>query len=64
MGYEIPIVKPPSDYPGDFFKDIADGLVSDSIAFSPFRAIFGAHFWAIFGGIFNAIELAPRWAWG
>ena len=27
MGYEIPIVKPPADYPGDFFKDIADGLV-------------------------------------
>lgn len=27
MGYEQPVVKPPSDYPGDFFKDIADGLV-------------------------------------
>jgi len=27
MGYEQPIVKPPSDYRGDFFKDIADGLV-------------------------------------
>merc|ERR1711892_580631 len=27
MGYEQPIVKPPSDYEGDFFKDIADGLV-------------------------------------
>jgi len=27
MGYEQPIVKPPSDYKGDFFKDIADGLV-------------------------------------
>jgi len=27
MGYEQPIVKPPSDYQGDFFKDIADGLV-------------------------------------
>merc|ERR1719245_1490361 len=27
MGYEQPIVKPPSDYDGDFFKDIADGLV-------------------------------------
>ena len=20
MGYEVPIVKPPADYPGDFFK--------------------------------------------
>merc|ERR1719233_2241032 len=27
MGYEQSIVKPPSDYEGDFFKDIADGLV-------------------------------------
>lgn len=27
MGYEQPIVKPPEDYQGDFFKDIADGLV-------------------------------------
>eukprot|EP00092_Neocalanus_flemingeri_P007898 GFUD01008524.1.p1 GENE.GFUD01008524.1~~GFUD01008524.1.p1 ORF type:complete len:1137 (+),score=338.24 GFUD01008524.1:191-3601(+) len=27
MGYEQPIVKPPADYQGDFFKDIADGLV-------------------------------------
>lgn len=27
MGYEQPIVKPPSEYRGDFFKDIADGLV-------------------------------------
>jgi len=27
MGYEQPVVKPPSDYKGDFFKDIADGLV-------------------------------------
>jgi len=27
MGYEQPIVKPPADYHGDFFKDIADGLV-------------------------------------
>jgi len=27
MGYEAPIVPPPSDYEGDFFKDIADGLV-------------------------------------
>merc|ERR1719474_1753417 len=27
MGYEQPIVKPPSDFRGDFFKDIADGLV-------------------------------------
>merc|ERR550539_1540716 len=27
MGYEAPLVKPPSDYNGDFFKDIADGLV-------------------------------------
>merc|ERR1712223_858569 len=27
MGYETPIVKPPADYKGDFFKDIADGLV-------------------------------------
>jgi len=27
MGYEQPVVKPPADYPGDFFKDIADGLV-------------------------------------
>merc|ERR1719397_244694 len=27
MGYEQPIVKPPADYKGDFFKDIADGLV-------------------------------------
>lgn len=27
MGYEQPIVKPPSSYKGDFFKDIADGLV-------------------------------------
>lgn len=27
MGYEQPIVKPPQDYKGDFFKDIADGLV-------------------------------------
>merc|ERR1719225_1203334 len=27
MGYESPIVQPPSDYEGDFFKDIADGLV-------------------------------------
>jgi hypothetical protein len=27
MGYETPIVPPPADYKGDFFKDIADGLV-------------------------------------
>merc|ERR1712241_55422 len=27
MGYETPLVKPPSEYRGDFFKDIADGLV-------------------------------------
>merc|ERR1719225_1865187 len=27
MGYEQPIVKPPEEYNGDFFKDIADGLV-------------------------------------
>merc|ERR1719400_2487397 len=27
MGYEQPMVKPPTDYRGDFFKDIADGLV-------------------------------------
>ena len=27
MGYESPIVKPPADYQGEFFKDIADGLV-------------------------------------
>eukprot|EP00096_Caligus_rogercresseyi_P012895 TRINITY_DN5561_c0_g1_i2.p1 TRINITY_DN5561_c0_g1~~TRINITY_DN5561_c0_g1_i2.p1 ORF type:complete len:818 (-),score=270.21 TRINITY_DN5561_c0_g1_i2:358-2670(-) len=27
MGYESPIVKPPSDYLGDFFKDIANGLI-------------------------------------
>merc|ERR1719361_2206612 len=27
MGYEAPLVKPPTDYNGDFFKDIADGLV-------------------------------------
>uniref|UniRef100_A0A0K2TS10 Protein strawberry notch n=1 Tax=Lepeophtheirus salmonis TaxID=72036 RepID=A0A0K2TS10_LEPSM len=27
MGYESPIVKPPTDYPGDFFKDIANGLI-------------------------------------
>ena len=27
MKYEQPIIKPPSDYKGDFFKDIADGLV-------------------------------------
>jgi len=27
MGYEQPVVKPPADYQGDFFKDIADGLV-------------------------------------
>ena len=27
MGYEYPLVKPPTDYRGDFFKDIADGLV-------------------------------------
>merc|ERR1719225_1486734 len=27
MGYEAPVVKPPADYRGDFFKDIADGLV-------------------------------------
>jgi len=27
MGYEQPIVKPPAEYKGDFFKDIADGLV-------------------------------------
>merc|ERR1719305_2121551 len=27
MGYETPLVKPPSEYQGDFFKDIADGLV-------------------------------------
>lgn len=30
MGYEQPVVKPPSDYQGDFFKDIADGLVGVS----------------------------------
>ncbi len=22
MGYEAPVVKPPSDYPGDFFKGV------------------------------------------
>jgi len=27
MGYEAPIVPPPADYQGEFFKDIADGLV-------------------------------------
>lgn len=27
MGYEQPLVKPPLDYRGDFFKDIADALV-------------------------------------
>ena len=27
MGYEAPIVPPPADYKGEFFKDIADGLV-------------------------------------
>ena len=26
MGYEVPIVKPPPDYPGDFFKVSRDGL--------------------------------------
>ncbi|CAB3359035.1 Hypothetical predicted protein [Cloeon dipterum] len=27
MGYEAPLVAPPSDYQGDFFKDVADALV-------------------------------------
>ncbi|XP_046682665.1 protein strawberry notch isoform X3 [Homalodisca vitripennis] len=27
MGYESPLVPPPQDYKGDFFKDIADALV-------------------------------------
>lgn len=27
MGYESPLVPPPSDYKGDFFKDVADALV-------------------------------------
>ncbi|XP_059487413.1 protein strawberry notch [Neocloeon triangulifer] len=27
MGYEAPLVPPPSDYNGDFFKDVADALV-------------------------------------
>ncbi|XP_034947420.1 protein strawberry notch isoform X2 [Chelonus insularis] len=27
MGYEAPLVPPPQDYRGDFFKDIADALV-------------------------------------
>ncbi|KAF5281855.1 hypothetical protein FQR65_LT14499 [Abscondita terminalis] len=27
MGYETPLVPPPQDYKGDFFKDIADALV-------------------------------------
>jgi len=27
MGYETPLVRPPDEYQGDFFKDIADGLV-------------------------------------
>ena len=27
MGYEAPMVAPPADYKGEFFKDIADGLV-------------------------------------
>ena len=27
MGYDAPVVPPPADYRGDFFKDIADGLV-------------------------------------
>lgn len=27
MGYEQPLVPPPSDYKGDFFKDVADALV-------------------------------------
>ena len=27
MGYEAPVVPPPADYQGEFFKDIADGLV-------------------------------------
>ena len=26
MGYEVPIVKPPADYPGDFFK-VDNGLI-------------------------------------
>lgn len=31
MGYETPIVPPPSDYKGDFFKDIAGALVGVGI---------------------------------
>jgi len=27
MGYEAPLVPPPQDYKGDFFKDVADALV-------------------------------------
>jgi C-terminal domain on Strawberry notch homologue len=27
MGYEAPLVSPPTDYEGDFFKDVADALV-------------------------------------
>ena len=27
MGYEAPLVEPPQDYNGDFFKDVADALV-------------------------------------
>lgn len=27
MGYEAPVVPPPKDYKGDFFKDVAGALV-------------------------------------
>ncbi len=27
MGYEAPVVPPPQEYKGDFFKAVADGLV-------------------------------------
>lgn len=28
MGYEAPLVPPPKDYKGEFFKDVAGALVS------------------------------------
>lgn len=31
MGYEVPLVSPPQDYKGDFFKDVADALVGVGI---------------------------------
>ncbi|XP_054281484.1 protein strawberry notch isoform X2 [Macrosteles quadrilineatus] len=31
MGYESPLVPPPQDYKGDFFKDVADALVGVGI---------------------------------